>query len=309
MLKQKYNLIGNEAKESDILSVLLISFFTLIAILFGFLSFGYGLSTFFNLTIEKNDRIAKDMIIMSDIQNLYSIANSSTTNINITAGVGTSFATIDNNNPSESINLSNISGVAGNWTNPQLTVNNQGRITSIINGNSGGLTTQKEGVTTGTVAGVSTLNFVGNYFNAVGVGNTTTITALNIGSVHCIMSRNFMDGFQGIINWNIRISDPLNMYNNGTQGAGGTAGIVVPVTGIYRVNLSMYSTGAGLNVQILIDGVFRAGTISAVTSDWYNVGLIYPINAGQKVSISANGPNFGGVADQNLYNFAVIRRA
>lgn len=66
------------------------------------------------------------------------IVNGSTPISSISAGTGMSFTTINNANPSGTINLSNISGVAGAWSNPELTVDGQGRITAIMNGTMAG---------------------------------------------------------------------------------------------------------------------------------------------------------------------------
>lgn len=172
-----------------------------------------------------------------------------------------------------------------------------------------GITTQEEGVTTGTAAGVSTLNFVGSTLTAVGVGSTTTVTATSVGSVHCILSRNLADSFTGVINWNVVIADPLSLYNNGTQGVGGTAGVVVPNTGVYHINVSIYSGGSAVTVAILVNGNQVAGDQSVVTGIYYNCAAVYPMAAGSIIKVSTSGPNFAGVAAASLYNFAVYQVA
>lgn len=77
--------------------------------------------------------------ITTDAQGRVSAITPGSTPISsISAGTGMSFTTIDSTNPSGSISLSNIPLVAGAWTNPSLSVDGQGRITSIANGTSGG---------------------------------------------------------------------------------------------------------------------------------------------------------------------------
>lgn len=83
--------------------------------------------------------------------------------------------------PNPTLTLTGVTnGVYGDGSNvPQITVDSKGRITSVVavpvvSGISG-VTTQDEGVDTGTPAGVTTLNFTGAGVTATGVGAVTTI--------------------------------------------------------------------------------------------------------------------------------------
>lgn len=77
--------------------------------------------------------------IITDAQGRVTSVTTGTTPINsISAGTGMSFTTINSTNPSGSVSLSNIPGVQGGYMNPTMSVDGQGRITSIANGTSGG---------------------------------------------------------------------------------------------------------------------------------------------------------------------------
>ncbi len=180
--------------------------------------------------------------------------------------------------------------------------------TVTIPGGIQGITTQEESVTTGTAGGVTTLNFAGTGVTAVGVGSATTVTVPNVSDAACTVSRNLGETFSGIIAFPATVHDPLSLYNNGTQGVGGTAGIVIPATGVYSITATIFSSGTGTQILIIKSGSVIAITSSAAASQWYNVAVVYYCTAGDVIQVSASASITTLVLAASVANnFSVVR--
>lgn len=149
-----------------------------------------------------------------------------------------------------------------------------------VNKPTGGITTQEEGVTTGTAAGVTTLNFVGTGVTAVGVGDTTTVTIAGGGAVTAASIDDLLSDPGGV---------PVAVLLVRTRTIGSVTFVQLTVT------LSANYTGnyATLNVPIL------AGLTAGYTSMFR-----YPFFSGSTIStamsvyftLSNAGDFFGSVA-------------
>jgi hypothetical protein len=125
-------------------------------------------------------------------------AISNGTSLSVAAGIGMSFTTIDSANPSGTINLSNISGVIGYWSNPNMFVDGQGRINLISNGtSSSGVTsiTAGTGLSGGTITTTGTISMP-NVGTAGTYTNPTSVTTDAQGRVSSISS--FVPAYCGL---------------------------------------------------------------------------------------------------------------
>ncbi|MBX9637687.1 MAG: hypothetical protein K2Q45_09080 [Nitrosomonas sp.] len=120
---------------------------------------------------EATARINKDMILMGNITNLLSLINAIPPPL--TGGIGISVT-------GGVINLANVSGVSGTYSNPNMTIDNQGRIVSIVSGSVAAAMSGNNGTVTSVDTGAG---LTGGPITSSGIislqplyGSSTTVT-------------------------------------------------------------------------------------------------------------------------------------
>ena len=105
----------------------------------------------------------------------------------------------------------------------------------------------------------------------------------------------------------INISDPTGMYNNGTGGAGGTAGFVIPATGNWLIcfNCLFGTTSEVLAVQVNGSDVLRLSGTGA--ADSYNGSIVWPCVVGNLVRVRCVSASTSS-ANQAAWSMSVTRQ-
>jgi hypothetical protein len=110
-----------------------------------------------------------------------------------------------------------------------------------------------------------------------------------------------------IIDWDVTISDPQSMYNNGTGGIGGTAAVIIPANGFYMITVSLLSNAGLSTIAININGVQIAANQGDSSASNYSISVIYPCATNDMIQVVNLGPNIGTISNQSYYNFAVAK--
>ena len=217
------------------------------------------------------------------------IVNGTTPISSISAGTGISFATIDSTNPSGTISLSNIPNVSGAWSNPELTVDGQGRITSIMNGTMTG-----SGTVTSITAGTGLLGGT--------ITTSGTISMPNVGTPNTYAyPSSITTDAQGRVTNIINGTTPISSISAGTGMSFATINSANPSGSISLSNITGVS-GSYTNPSLTVDGQGRITTImngamggsGTVTSITAGTGLTAtptnPITTSGTINLSNSGP-------------------
>ncbi len=196
---------------------------------------------------------------------------------------------------------------AASITSANLTFDAQGLITAATTGTSSVLATQNQSVLLS--AAVSTLDFVGAGVVASGAGAITTVNVTRNSLISVTLTKTNVVAYVAgaVVEWNVVVSDPLGMYNNGTGGAAGTAAITIPSTGNYLIVLQMLSTTPNPQFNLTHNGVsIMRNAISFPVQQNVAMRLVYPLTSGDVLrSIGDNA--FGSSGTASVNNFSVTK--